>query len=193
MPQRANTNVSIVDQVLAVRRRHGIPDAFAQTLAGATCRGLRESASMLFSGQTSDPEELMPRHIPTENDLSQQLLRVLDWVHRTGWPTRSHDTAMAAEVFDAWRLAIDGTCRHGKPHDRLALLESLHSEFSTVHDADTTEHLCALFVVALEAHMRSTAHDYGGTDAWHRERPSRRSQSGLPDDCTPPWRGPLRE
>jgi hypothetical protein len=162
---RANTNVSLVDQVLAVRRRRGIHEAFAQTLAGATCRGLHESASMLFSGQTSDPEELMPRHIPTENDLSHQLLRVLDWVHLTGWPTRSQDTAMAAEVFDAWRLATDDTCRHGKPHDRLVLLESLHSVFSTVHDADATEHLCVLFAITLEAHMRSATHDRGGTDA----------------------------
>jgi hypothetical protein len=107
----------------------------------------------------------MPRFNPNENDLSQQLLRVLDWVHRTGWPTRARDTTMAAEVFDAWRSATDGTCRQSKPHDRPALLEALHSVFSADHGADATEHLCVLFAVAFEAHLRSCERDGSDTDA----------------------------
>jgi len=107
----------------------------------------------------------MPRHHPTENDLSQPLLRVLDWVHRTGWPTRARDTAMAAEVFDAWRSANVDACRPSEPHDRRALLDALHGAFSAAHDADATEHLCVLFAVAFEAHVRSAQRDDGDTHA----------------------------
>jgi hypothetical protein len=107
----------------------------------------------------------MPRHNRTETDLSQPLLRVLDWVHRTGWPTRARDTAMAAEIFDAWRSATDNTGRQSEPHDRSALLEALHGVFSADHDADATEHLCVLFAVAFEAHLRSGERDGSDTDA----------------------------
>ena len=92
------------------------------------------------------------------NDLSQRMVQVIDWVHRTGWPTRERDTAMAAQVFDVWLAATEGQRHAGGQRDRSALLDALHAVFSAGHDDEAAEHLCALFAVTLESHLRSREH-----------------------------------
>jgi len=92
---------------------------------------------------------------PSANDLSQRLVQVIDWVHRTGWPTRDRDTAMAAQVFDAWLVATNSQRCAGGKRDRAALLDALHAVFSAGSNEEATEHLCALFAVCLESHLRS--------------------------------------
>lgn len=88
-------------------------------------------------------------------DLHQRLVRVVDWVHRTGWPRRASDTALAADVFDAWWADARAVEGEGQTMDRYVLIEALATVLGNHHDAEGVEHLCALFAAVFEAHIRA--------------------------------------
>ena len=90
-----------------------------------------------------------------------RLLQALDWVQRTGWPSRRQDTNVAARIFDSWLTATDAQAREHSGRDRLALLETLHAVFRNRHGDEAAQHLCVIFDVALEAHAR-LREDRGG-------------------------------
>jgi hypothetical protein len=88
-------------------------------------------------------------------DIHLRLVHVVEWVHRTGWPTRAHDTARMTEIFDAWwRDTMAMGCDRTQI-DRRILVEAMATVLGEHHDAEGVEHLCALFSVVFEAHIRS--------------------------------------
>jgi hypothetical protein len=94
-------------------------------------------------------------HVVVSQDLHLRLVRVVEWVYRTGWPTRAHDTARMAQVFDAWwRDTVAMGC-DSTQIDRCVLIDAMAVVLGDDHDAEGVEHLCSLFSVVFEAHIRS--------------------------------------
>ena len=91
--------------------------------------------------------------IPDEQH--EKLLRMIDWVQRTGWPTRARDAAVATRVFDTWWQLTEPASRGGERRDRQLLREALAAVFSSTHDKEVVEHLCAMFAAVFESHIRS--------------------------------------
>jgi len=95
----------------------------------------------------------MPDVRAFENDLLEPLLGVIDWVHRTGWPRRAQDTALAQAVFDAQRAEAES--RPGKEPDYPALVAALLDALRADHDEAALRHLGVLFTVVFLVHTRS--------------------------------------
>jgi hypothetical protein len=96
-------------------------------------------------------------------DLHVRLVRVVEWVYRTGWPTRAYDTARMTQIFDAWWRDTVATGGDRSQIDRGVLIDAMTVVLSDDHDAESVELLCALFSVVFETHIRSrlggAAHD----------------------------------
>ncbi|HWV47003.1 MAG TPA: hypothetical protein VN039_13440 [Nitrospira sp.] len=85
----------------------------------------------------------------TSNSMAAELLKALDWVHRTGWPTRGMDTITAMRNFDA-NKACSGPFTE---FEGLAL--SLWAAFSDRYEDEIAEHLTRIFLVSLESRLCS--------------------------------------
>ena len=88
-------------------------------------------------------------------DLQLRMVRVVEWVHRTGWPARAHDTARMTQIFDTWWRDTVAMGRDGTQIDRRVLIDAMVAVLSDDYDAEGIEHLCSLFSVVFEAHIRS--------------------------------------
>ena len=102
----------------------------------------------------------------TSND--RRWLHVVDWILRTGWPTRTRDHALATRVFDAWWQAP-------MPHEpiptwphRKTWCKALRKAFGSVHNSEASKLLCVLFIAVFEAHIRSRWAD--DTSHWRMNR-----------------------
>ena len=86
---------------------------------------------------------------------NETLLDTIDWIQRTGWPTRRTDESLACEIFDAWW--DDVKARDEQPGDthRAALADALRVAFEARHEKAAAQHLCALFDAVFGIHMRS--------------------------------------
>ncbi|MDE2087411.1 MAG: hypothetical protein KGI63_09270, partial [Xanthomonadaceae bacterium] len=97
----------------------------------------------------------MHEHTPTPDVLHTHLLRALDWVQRSGWPTRDDDTTLAMQVFDfrsaSALLHSDSTT----PDNRDALAEELQAVFISRHGAEAACHLTTIFGLSLVLHLRT--------------------------------------
>ena len=95
----------------------------------------------------------MDDHECNGEGLHFRLLQALDWVQRTGWPSRGGDTKVAARIFDTWLAATDPHVSEQGERDRLALLETLYEVFRDRQGIEAAQHLCVIFGVALEAQV----------------------------------------
>jgi hypothetical protein len=101
------------------------------------------------------PVHRTKEHGVVSEDLHIRLVRVIEWVCRTGWPTRAHDTARMTQIFDAWWRDTIAAGRDSSQIDRSVLIDAMAAVLSDDHDAEGVEHLCALFSVVFETHVRS--------------------------------------
>lgn len=73
-----------------------------------------------------------------------ELLKALNWVHRTGWLTREMDTITAMRNFDACKV------RRGPFTEFEDLVGSLWAVFDDQYDDEVAGHLVVIFLVSLE-------------------------------------------
>ena len=97
----------------------------------------------------------MHNHGFSPDEQLEKLLRLIDWVQRTGWPTRAHDVAVATRAFDEWWHLTEAAFRDGEQRDRRVLMEVLATVFSVTHDRAVAEPLCAMFAMVFDSHIRS--------------------------------------
>jgi hypothetical protein len=97
----------------------------------------------------------MHEHTPTPDVLHTHLLRALDWVQRTGWPTRDDDTTLAMQVFDFWSASALLNRDSTAPDSHDALVEGLQAVFISRHGAEAAYHLTTIFRLSLELHLRT--------------------------------------
>jgi len=95
----------------------------------------------------------MPDTHAVDNDFLEPLLGVIDWVHRTGWPSRTQDTALASAVFGAHWATADSL--PGKAPDHASVVIALAAVLGADHDDVALRHLCVLFTVVFLVHTRS--------------------------------------
>jgi hypothetical protein len=134
--------------------RHGGSAGWA--LLPACWPGLLKSTLVFRSFPTSRLEERpMHNHGFSPDEQLEKFLLTIDWVQRTGWPTRAHDLAVATRAFDKWWHLTEPTFRSGESRDRRVLLEDLAAEFSATYDREVAEQLCAMFTVVFDSHIRS--------------------------------------
>lgn len=151
----------------ALRHNRFIPnDARMGGVASIPAHGLvaRHRQALLAAGSLTLTRSAFVR--ATSND--RRWLHVVDWILRTGWPTRTRDHALATRVFDAWWQAP-------MPHEpiptwphRKTWCKALRKAFGSVHNSEASKLLCVLFIAVFEAHIRSRWAD--DTSHWRMNR-----------------------
>ncbi|WP_266180217.1 hypothetical protein [Dyella humicola] len=112
-----------------------------------------------------------------DQPINEALLDAIDWIQRTGWPTRRTDEAMACQIFDVW---WDGVRAQGEQQDadrRASLNNALHRAFEARYEKVATDHLCAVFGAAFWIHTQSRQ-----SASWRHLEPPK---PPMPDDNVP--------
>lgn len=78
------------------------------------------------------------------NNTATELLKALNWVHRTGWPTRAVDTITAMQNFDACKARRDQFTEFED------FVLSLWTVFGEQYGDEVAGHLAVIFLVSLE-------------------------------------------
>ncbi len=109
-----------------------------------------------------------------DHSVSEALLEAIDWIQRTGWPTRRADEAMACQIFDAWWDDMKASGDSLGAGRRASLSQELRRAFEARHGKAVADHLCTVFDAVFWAHAQSRR----GANGHHPEaiKPS------MPDD-----------
>jgi hypothetical protein len=97
----------------------------------------------------------MRQRSPAYDALHVRLLQAMDWVQRTGWPTREGDLALAMQIFDVWCVAAPQVAGTTDPEDHDALAEALQAVFVSRYGDEAACHLTTIFTLSLELHLRT--------------------------------------
>ena len=90
-----------------------------------------------------------------DKPLNEALLDAIDWILRTGWPTRRTDEAVACEIFDAWWVDVKARGVQPDTDRRASLSEALHRAFEAQHGKAVAGHLRTLFDAVFWVHTQS--------------------------------------
>lgn len=91
---------------------------------------------------------------PNKNDVDMVLRIAIDWVRRTGWPTRASDRTIADRVYDQWLKASNADYTETQQHDVELLHDMLGSALSNLHTPEDVECLQIILVLELVIHGR---------------------------------------
>lgn len=87
--------------------------------------------------------------------MNKALLEAIDWIQRTGWPTRRADEGEACEIFDAWWDDVRAGREPPEAGRRASLRDALYRAFESRHGVTVAEHLCAVFDAVFWVHAQS--------------------------------------
>ena len=81
------------------------------------------------------------------NDSALQV--AFDWIHRTGWPTREADRAIAKRAYNQWLKGGNSGCAAAEQHDVEVLYGMLGKALSKFHPSDGVQYLQIILVLEL--------------------------------------------
>lgn len=89
-----------------------------------------------------------------KNAVGNVLRIAIDWVRRTGWPTRAADRTIASRIYDQWLTASNADSTETQQHDVELLHDMLGSALSKLHTPEGVECLQIILVLELVIHGR---------------------------------------
>lgn len=101
------------------------------------------------AGQEPAPQE--PKSRRTPDDL---LNLAFDWIRKTGWPTRTRDKAIAADIYEKWIKATNRAWASTQCRDYELMAEMIREAFAELHDEEAVDSLQILLTLDLTLRAR---------------------------------------